>query len=131
MAESATGPQPGEQDSGRRVREVAQSPVAAVVVRNMRESRRARKWTTRQLSARLREIGVGLPHAVIVNLENRRRADLTVDELYGLVKVFETTADYMATNTGPSCTRCQDVPPAGFSCMACGAAGAEIEEGAL
>jgi hypothetical protein len=72
-------------------------------------------------------MGTPIPRAVLANLEAGRRADVTVDELYAFAAVLETSADYLATSVGPSCNRCQDTPPAGFSCMACGRKG-EVTE---
>lgn len=56
------------------------NPVAAVVARNMREARLARKWSTQDLANRLREAGVVMPRSVLTNVENARREDVTVDE---------------------------------------------------
>ena len=105
-----------------------QRPLAAIVMRNVREARRARRWSAADLAAKVRATGCPLDRSILANMETGRRRDVSVDQLWAFAEVLETTPEYLATNVGPACARCQDAPPAGFSCLACGKPGEITEE---
>jgi transcriptional regulator with XRE-family HTH domain len=96
-----------------------QRPVAAVVVANVRALRRARGWSVEQVAVRLQELGLDWRRNILANLESGRRADVTVDELDALGRLFGVQPWSLAGT--PVCTCCGGAPPAGFRCLQCGA----------
>jgi transcriptional regulator with XRE-family HTH domain len=103
---------------------MTQLPVTRRVVQNMRDLRKSRGISAQQLAGLVRGLGVPtLNRSVIANLENGRRDAVTVDELYALAEALNSTPDYLAASLGVKCARCKDEPPAGYSCLACGAEG--------
>jgi transcriptional regulator with XRE-family HTH domain len=58
------------------------------VARQMRTLRRARGWTAAQLAARMTAAGVPWRREMVANLENGRRAHVSVDEWLMLGQVF-------------------------------------------
>lgn len=63
-------------------------PVCRIVARNVRDLRNARGWSARELSERCTAAGTSIERSVLANLENGRRASVTVDELDTLATVF-------------------------------------------
>lgn len=107
-----------------RVRIAEPSDLTWLVVQKMRYLRMSRGMSAQELERRMADTaGVVMSRAVITNLENQRRRDMTVDQLVGLTKVFETTIEFMLGWGSIECARCLGEPPAGFACMACGAQG--------
>lgn len=80
--------------------------------------RRARGWTYEEFAAQLRGSGLDVNRLPARNLEVGRRKVVTVDEALALIKVFSVTfEDLIEWN----CSTCNNEPPAGFRCQACGA----------
>lgn len=108
-----------------RVRNALQSPRVQRFVRNMRVLREQKGWTAQRLEeevlkAALREgVESTLNRNVIVNLENARRAALTLDEALLFAATLNTTVSWLADFDGPACTHCQDAPPPGYACKVC------------
>lgn len=102
------------------VRHTAQSPRVELFARNMRTLRETRGWSTERLSLEIVKAGhPPIPRSVLTNLENSRRAALTLDEAFALVDTLKTTLEWLCGYDGPSCTHCQDNPPEGFACLVC------------
>lgn len=100
------------------------SDLTWLVVQRMRYMRMARGMSALELERQMADkAGIVMSRAVITNLENQRRRDLSVDQLVGLTKVFETTLDFLLGYSAVECARCSGEPPAGFGCLACGAQG--------
>lgn len=102
-----------------RTRHSVQSGRVDRFARNMRELREVRGWSVRRLSDELAAIGQPVPCSVLTNLENKRRERVTLDEAFAIVKVLNTTLAWLCDYDGPSCTHCQDNPPAGYACLVC------------
>lgn len=65
--------------------------------------------------------GVPLTRSTLANLETGRRGDISTTELVAFARALQTTAGELLE---PSpCGTCQDAPPAGFQCTACGTTG--------
>lgn len=100
------------------------SDITWLVIQKMRYLRMARGMSALQLERAMADkAGIVMSRAVITNLENQRRRDLSVDQLVGLTKVFDTTLDFLLGYTNIECVRCSGEPPEGFGCLACGAQG--------
>jgi transcriptional regulator with XRE-family HTH domain len=98
-----------------------QSPIAGLVVANVRALRAQRRWSTADLAKRLPD-AVGLSRSTLANLETDRRDDVSVDELAGLAEAFGYPDPWALTlPIVPPCPRCAGDPPHGFSCQLCGA----------
>ena len=94
------------------------------VIKRMRELRTQRGISALELERKMAsEAGLVFTRAVIANLENNRRRDISVDQLVGLAKVFQTDILHLLGLGGFECMRCKGEPPEGFSCLACGLAG--------
>lgn len=106
-----------------RARHSEQSERTERFVRNMRTLRERKGWSTQRLAHELEAVGCATSRATLTNLENHRRSDITLDEAFALTRVLETTMAWLCDYDGPSCTRCLDNPPEGFSCLSCGAVG--------
>ncbi len=89
------------------------------VIRRIRELRIGRRWTTQYLADLVTAQGCPMSRAVLAKIELGVRDHVTVDELYAFASAFGVPADELA-NDGPTCPTCEDRPPAGFRCVACG-----------
>lgn len=100
------------------------SDLTWLVIQKMRYLRMARGMSAQELERQMAEkAGVVMSRAVIANLENQRRRDLSVDQLVGLSKVFDAPLDFLLGFTNVECNRCKGEPPEGFGCLTCGAQG--------
>lgn len=89
------------------------------VIRNVRALRVGRGWSAAEVASRADAAGFVLPRNVIANLENGRRAMVTVDELAALAAVL-AVEPWSLTSDEPVCTACRNNAPAGFACLTCG-----------
>jgi len=123
LAEPApTSRRSGEPDE--RARAGEPSDLTWLVIQKMRYLRMARGMSAQELERQMAEkAGIVMSRAVITNLENQRRRDLSVDQLIGLSKVFDTPLDFLLGYSAIECNRCKGEPPEGFGCLACGAQG--------
>lgn len=94
-------------------------PYSATVARRVAALRRERGWSAQQLSERLEAVGCRMIRSTLANMENGRRDTVTVDELYAFARVFGVPVDCLAHDR-PACPTCNDDPPAGLLCTACG-----------
>lgn len=102
----------------------APSDLTVAVIAKMRYLRMARGITAQELERLMAErAGVVMTRAVIANMETGRRRDVTVDQLVGLAKVFDTTIGFLLGMGGHECNRCEGTPPAGYACLSCGTQG--------
>lgn len=62
-----------------------------VVAAQVRKLRNERGWSAARLAQRCQEVGLSLPRDVIANIENGRRATVTVEELAGLALALDTS----------------------------------------
>lgn len=91
-------------------------------IRAMRVLRERRGWSALHLSRLVEEQqSVAMSRAVITNLENGRRRDMSVEQLVALVHVFDSTLEYFLGIGGTACGKCGDAPPEGYACLTCGA----------
>lgn len=105
-----------------RAREGNPSERTRAIAARIRRLRGVRLMSVKNLAEATVETGTPVPYSVLVNLEHDRRDNITVDELYTLAHVLGTTPEWLADSQGAMCSVCQDAPPAGFSCLSCGAA---------
>jgi transcriptional regulator with XRE-family HTH domain len=96
------------------------TPLTSAVITRMRELRHRRGWSAQEMSNRMSTAGAPITRGMIANLENGRRADVTVDELAGAARIFGVHAAWLLFGSGASCSACEDAPPKGFSCNYCG-----------
>lgn len=99
---------------------MSQSGITRAIVDRVRAERARCGWSAQQLEESVRRAGVKLSRSVIANLENRRRDDLSIDEVIGFAQVLGTTVSWLVWGTGVACLACGDKPPRGFTCNECG-----------
>lgn len=105
--------------------------LGAQVVERVKQLRQARRWSTRRLAQELHLLGYDwITREILANLENMRRAVVTVDELAAFGAVFGVDP-WSLTDVDRRCPRCEDTPPAGYSCTLCGNTGPDPIETAL
>lgn len=105
----------------RRRRARSPEPSTARISENIKALRTLRGWSAERLARELLLTGcdLGLTRSVIVNLERGRREVVTVDELLAFAAVFNVEA-FSLTRADPACLSCGNMPPIGYSCLACG-----------
>jgi transcriptional regulator with XRE-family HTH domain len=90
---------------------------AAIIGNNIRTLRQRKGWTQAQLAELM-----GWPYAsTACGAEGRRsgrQRRFTVKEVWRLAAIFHVSYGELTTR----CTNCNNQPPAGFACLACGAA---------
>lgn len=106
-----------------RARHAEQSERVTRFVKNMRALREQKRWSVAHLSDVLLGQGTPIVFSVLTNLENARRATLTLDEALAIAAALKTTLSWLCDFDGPACTHCLDHPPDGYRCQACGAEG--------
>jgi len=94
--------------------------MAAKVIANVLALRKARGLSTTALGFELRRLfpDTTLGRSTLTNLENYRRAMLSVDEMAQLAWLFNVEP-WSLTGDEPVCLRCQNRPPPGFRCTTC------------
>lgn len=65
------------------------------IAANLRTLRKERQWSAQGLSDRLLAAGVPIERSVIANLENGRRAAVSVHELLALADVFGVVPSFL------------------------------------
>lgn len=104
-------------------RERELGPVARLVVNNVRRLRERRGWSAADLAARM----IDMPHPVsrsqLANLENDRRASLSLDETIALATALTVVPWWTLATEQPLCGHCGSKPPPGFVCTVCELAG--------
>lgn len=84
--------------------------------RRVKAERERRGWSQRELAR-----AAGLSPPVPCRVELGR--DLTLSSAVAIARAFDVP---LADLAGPfDCAQCDDYPPAGFTCRACGAEGAD------
>ena len=95
------------------------------VARNVATMRHVRGWSLRRLSDRCAAAGKRIAISRLSCFENAATGSaslhVTVDDLVALAAAFETPPERLLTPWEPKCQGCLDMPPPGFSCVACGA----------
>jgi transcriptional regulator with XRE-family HTH domain len=110
----------------------------------IRRYRRERRLSGQKLADKTARIGMLVPQSVLANLENGRRATVSVPEMLVFAEALDVTpADLLIPPCGlemlpgvtlsreealrrfitPPCEQCADKPPEGFTCNTCGRAG--------
>jgi len=88
---------------------------------NVRRFRRARGWSQAELAGHW-----GVTRRVVVNAEERgvRRKPrvLGINDVVALAAAFGVSVTDLISPP-PPCATCEDAPPEGFTCQACGADG--------
>lgn len=94
--------------------------LSAAVAARARAVRNMRGLSARELADRMTEAGCPMSRVTLASLETGRRAHVSVDELYAMAHVLTVTPEYLVTGVGSGCAWCNDAPPPGFACTACG-----------
>lgn len=90
-----------------------------VISANVRSLRARRGWNQTDLARALTEAGWPMPTILPVSRIEQGTRRISVDELVALGTVFEV--EPWSLTEPPKCDACLGVPPAGFTCNACGA----------
>lgn len=98
-------------------------PIARIVVNNVRRLRERRGWSAADLTARMIDMPHPVSRAQLANLENDRRASLSLDETIALAKVLSVVPWWTLATDNPLCGYCRSKPPPGFVCTVCQLAG--------
>ena len=94
--------------------------VSRTVAANVRKLRRAREWSQDALAERVAMAGMpNLDRQKISKAERGNRATFSVDELVALAAALDVRPEELLTPF--ECSQCHNTPPAGFTCMTCGA----------
>jgi transcriptional regulator with XRE-family HTH domain len=107
--------------SAKPTRRIELGPAGKAAAERVKLLRKRNGLSRAQLSARTAEAGRRLPDLAILRAENGDRR-LDADDIITLAGVFGVSPLYLL-GIG-ACARCDDSPPAGFACRACGAEGA-------
>ena len=91
---------------------------ASAVARNVRLERANRGWSAEDLAVRTQATACPIPRSIIANLENGRRADVSVDELAAFAAALGMDP-WSLTTDEPLCAACRNSPPAGYACVIC------------
>jgi transcriptional regulator with XRE-family HTH domain len=82
--------------------------------------------SVQRLSDEMAARGCPLSRTAIARRENGYCATVTVDELFAMAAVLGKSVEELAAEL-VGCKRCEDDPPAGFTCGLCGRAGVHPE----
>lgn len=94
-------------------------PTACLVVTNVRILRDRRGWSGADLAARMIDMPHPVTRAQLANLENGRRAGLSLDETVALAAALNVTPWWTLATDLPLCGHCRSDPPPGFVCTVC------------
>lgn len=98
------------------------------VARNVRALRKAKGWSIARLAEACAERSdqaatwyslSNIERGALLGEGTRKPRLVSVDDLFLLAEVLGVGVEALAGR--PSCASCQDVPPEGFTCNACGA----------
>ena len=92
-----------------------QHEVPAIFGQRIRHERQRRGWNMRTLSAKTGGVSIN----TISRAE--RGADVTLSNAIAMAAALGLELDNLLTE--PACTQCDDRPPEGFTCTACGREG--------
>jgi transcriptional regulator with XRE-family HTH domain len=96
---------------------VSADPIVPVFAARLRRARLARHWTLRDLAERS-----GISSAGLSKIENSQ-ADPGLSTVARIARAFGMTVGQMVAES--LCERCDDTPPAGFTCNECGRKGGD------
>lgn len=94
-------------------------PITARVIAELVTARRQKKISAQKLADEMTAAGYPIQRSVIANLENGRRSELSVGHLAVAAQILGVDAGAILRRAAP-CPRCQNEPPAGFTCTTCG-----------
>lgn len=108
---------------GRPARRPTELAVTRAVALRVVAARTRLGWTQHKLAFALAQTNVPMARGTVAALEAGANPDaparcVTVDELCALAAALGTTS--AALLHGAGCPECQDAPPEGFTCIACG-----------
>ena len=98
--------------------QIALSEIGPGVIHRVRVRRAELRMSARELAEAVTALGLPLSRSTLANLESGRREDPTVTELVAFALALRTTPGELLL--APTCPTCNDAPPAGFTCNACG-----------
>lgn len=96
--------------------------ISAEVIAKLRELRQIQKVSAQMLAERMTELGYPVPRVVISNLENGRRAEVSIDHVVYAARALGTTVTALLEEP-VACPQCKGEPPVGFTCNTCGTGG--------
>lgn len=96
-----------------------QLPVAAGVIARIRSHRKAQGMSVQALADAITESGYPCQRSTLANHEGGRHQTLPVDLMVAAAGVLGVPV--MALLCDSPCSVCDDSPPRGFTCNACGA----------
>lgn len=99
------------------------APVSAEIIGKLRTLRKIQKVSAQMLADRMTELGYPIQRTVIANLENGRRAEVSIDHVLVAAQALGTTITDLL-EAPVVCPKCAGEPPAGFTCNTCGMGGA-------
>jgi len=100
------------------------APISSDVIAKLRTLRKIRKVSAQQLSDLMAELGYPVARTVIANLENGRRAEVSIDHVVIAAQALGVRVETLLGAEPIRCPHCNDVPPVGFTCNTCGMGGA-------
>ncbi|MFD3955959.1 MULTISPECIES: helix-turn-helix domain-containing protein [Streptomyces] len=97
-----------------------QEAVSATVAARLQAARKSRNMTAQALADAITARGYAVSRTVIAKVEGGIRETIPVDLVVHAAQVLHVPVLRLLTD-GPWCACCNDTPPGGFSCLACGA----------
>ncbi len=94
--------------------------ISAEIIAKLRALRKIQKVSAQALADRMTELGYPIQRTVIANLENGRRAEVSIDHVLVAAQALGTTIAALL-EAPVVCPKCSGEPPAGFTCNTCGA----------
>lgn len=99
---------------------MSQEAVSAAVAVRIHAARKSQGMTAQALADAITAKGYGVSRTVIAKIESGVRETVPVDVVVHAAQVLHVPVLRLLA-TVPWCTCCNDTPPGGFSCLACGA----------
>jgi transcriptional regulator with XRE-family HTH domain len=91
----------------------------------MKDARRARGWTQQRMAGRMNAAGFSWVQTTVTKTERASRP-VPVEEAAALAAILHLDLNVLIPDLRElRCPVCDDRPPAGFTCNACGATGSE------
>ncbi|WP_097982862.1 helix-turn-helix domain-containing protein [Streptomyces sp. f150] len=96
--------------------------ISARVIEKLRDARRANAVSARALAEAMTEAGYPIQRSVIANVENGRRAEISVDHLVIACRALAIDPATLLRQVTDPCPHCHGATPRGFTCNTCGGA---------
>jgi len=98
------------------------NPVSAEAIKRIRHYRELRQMSAQGLSDALGAEGYPVARAVLANVENGRRQEISIDFIVHCARALGVPLANLLPDGPLGCPTCEGQPPTGFTCNTCGSA---------